>query len=199
MAATVEAAGRLGLHVKWHGAARMAGFTSRPDQWRHVDSRDQVPRTTEALATLCDLRIPPAMRPEHCERAAAILTHAVHAAATSPAGAHPAAAPVLSDTPFPVPRSPTCPATARHALPCPVDPPRSTAMPTTYLKRAAGLEPVDISDITRTVAEMLRRIEDGGEDATRAYSTQLDGWSPASFEVDEETVARAERASCRRP
>lgn len=41
------------------------------------------------------------------------------------------------------------------------------------------------------VSEMLLRIERGGLDAVRAYSRELDGWDPASFEVGDEQLARA--------
>ncbi|MGN6251091.1 MAG: histidinol dehydrogenase [Marmoricola sp.] len=66
-------------------------------------------------------------------------------------------------------------------------------MSVTYLKRAHGVEPVDISPITATVEQMLARLRAEGEDATRAYSRELDGWDPESFIVSEEQIAAAER------
>jgi len=66
-------------------------------------------------------------------------------------------------------------------------------MPSTYLKRANGVEPVDISHITKTVQEMLHRLETEGETATRNYSRQLDSWDPDDFVLSDELIAAAER------
>ena len=67
-------------------------------------------------------------------------------------------------------------------------------MAITYLKRAHGTEPVDISDTTEIVKAMLERLEREGESATRDYSRQLDQWEPDSFVVSEEEIAAARRA-----
>ncbi|MGB6005352.1 MAG: histidinol dehydrogenase, partial [Ornithinimicrobium sp.] len=67
-------------------------------------------------------------------------------------------------------------------------------MPITYLKRAQGGEPVDISATTRTVQQMLQRLETEGESATRDYSRQLDAWDPDSFVLSEELIAAAQRS-----
>lgn len=67
-------------------------------------------------------------------------------------------------------------------------------MSITYLKRAQGTEPVDISATTRTVQEMLQRLETEGESATRDYSRQLDSWEPDSFVLSEEQIAAAQRS-----
>lgn len=67
-------------------------------------------------------------------------------------------------------------------------------MSITYLKRAQGTEPVDISATTRTVQEMLARLESEGESATRDYSRQLDSWEPESFVLSEEQIAAARRS-----
>lgn len=61
-----------------------------------------------------------------------------------------------------------------------------------YLKRSsrhhvAGPDPA----IAGRVSEMLLRIEREGMDAVRAYSRELDGWDPPSFEVGDEEVRRA--------
>ncbi len=62
-----------------------------------------------------------------------------------------------------------------------------------YLKRpaaasaAAGPDPA----VARRVSEMLSRIEAGGIDAVRAYSRELDGWDPPSFEVGADEIAAA--------
>ncbi len=48
--------------------------------------------------------------------------------------------------------------------------------------------------VERTVADMLARIRDEGEPAVRAYSRDLDGHDPSDFQVDQDTIARAEAA-----
>lgn len=83
--AVVEVAGDLGLSLKWYGERAMRGFTSRPAQWDYVPSAADVPRTEQVLATLCDLRIPPGLTAEHCDRIAQILRHAVGVATAAPA------------------------------------------------------------------------------------------------------------------
>jgi sulfopropanediol 3-dehydrogenase len=45
--------------------------------------------------------------------------------------------------------------------------------------------------VAERVSEMLLRIERCGADALRAYSRELDGWDPPSFEVGREQVAAA--------
>jgi sulfopropanediol 3-dehydrogenase len=45
--------------------------------------------------------------------------------------------------------------------------------------------------VAERVSEMLLRIERDGADALRAYSRELDGWDPPSFEVGPEQVAAA--------
>ena len=67
-------------------------------------------------------------------------------------------------------------------------------MAITYVKRSRGLAPVDISDITRTVIEMLDRLETDGEKATRSYSSELDHWAPDTFVVTEDQIAAAANA-----
>ena len=53
-----------------------------------------------------------------------------------------------------------------------------------YLK-AAGTAPASATDpaVRERVSEMLRTIEQGGIDAVRRYSRELDDWDPPSFEV----------------
>lgn len=77
IATAVSIADDLGLHVKWFGEPQMVGFTSRPEQWDYVGEARHLPRTEAILSRLCDLRIPPAMAPEHCRIAADIIRHAV--------------------------------------------------------------------------------------------------------------------------
>ncbi|HEY2005638.1 MAG TPA: histidinol dehydrogenase, partial [Solirubrobacteraceae bacterium] len=45
--------------------------------------------------------------------------------------------------------------------------------------------------VAERVSEMLLRIEHGGIDAVRAYSRELDGWDPPSFEVTGDQIAGA--------
>jgi sulfopropanediol 3-dehydrogenase len=62
-----------------------------------------------------------------------------------------------------------------------------------YLKRPAaaparaGPDPA----VAQRVSEMLTRIERQGADAVRAYSRELDGWDPPSFEVSAEQIQSA--------
>ncbi|MGN6251092.1 MAG: DegT/DnrJ/EryC1/StrS family aminotransferase [Marmoricola sp.] len=74
---TVETTAERGLHVKWFGEPRMLGFTSRPSQWEYVSPAQELVGTERILATLCDLRIPPAMTADHVRQAADIIRHAV--------------------------------------------------------------------------------------------------------------------------
>jgi sulfopropanediol 3-dehydrogenase len=60
-----------------------------------------------------------------------------------------------------------------------------------YLKKpareTAGSDPA----VVQRVSEMLLRIEREGADAVRAYSRELDGWDPPSFEVTDAQIAAA--------
>jgi sulfopropanediol 3-dehydrogenase len=67
-------------------------------------------------------------------------------------------------------------------------------MPTTYLKRATATGPAADDETTALVQNMLREIEEGGEEAVAKYSADLDGWAPASFVVDEAQIERAAAA-----
>jgi sulfopropanediol 3-dehydrogenase len=48
--------------------------------------------------------------------------------------------------------------------------------------------------VAERVSEMLTRIERGGADAVRAYSSELDGWNPPSFEVSPAQIDAASDA-----
>ena len=66
-----------------------------------------------------------------------------------------------------------------------------------YLKTAAS-PPASATDaaVRERVSEMLRTIEQGGIDAVRRYSRELDDWDPPTFEV---TPAQVDRASAALP
>jgi sulfopropanediol 3-dehydrogenase len=62
----------------------------------------------------------------------------------------------------------------------------------TYLKRpVAGGAPGPDPAVAARVSEMLLAIERGGADAVRAYSRELDGWDPPSFEIGADRIAAA--------
>jgi sulfopropanediol 3-dehydrogenase len=65
---------------------------------------------------------------------------------------------------------------------------------TTYLKNPEREPPQASEELRRRVEEMLREIQDGGEEAVRRFSRELDGWSPDSFIVSEQEIAAAEAA-----
>lgn len=54
--------------------------------------------------------------------------------------------------------------------------------------------PTRDQSVVRTVSEMLLRIEREGLDAVRAYSRELDGWAPDSFEVTRHEIDAASAA-----
>lgn len=68
---------------------------------------------------------------------------------------------------------------------------RGRAISVSYLKapNAPTLEATD--ELRGRVAEMLRDIERGGIDAVRRWSEELDDWSPESFVVSRDEIARA--------
>jgi sulfopropanediol 3-dehydrogenase len=61
----------------------------------------------------------------------------------------------------------------------------------TYLKPRSHQSPQATEELSRRVSEMLREIEDGGIDAVRRYSRELDAWDPQSFVVSDAEFARA--------
>jgi sulfopropanediol 3-dehydrogenase len=61
-----------------------------------------------------------------------------------------------------------------------------------YLKSpSSSASPGPDPAVAERVSEMLRRIERDGADALRAYSRELDGWDPPSFEIGPEQIRAA--------
>lgn len=60
-----------------------------------------------------------------------------------------------------------------------------------YLKRPTAEPAATDPAVAERVSEMLLRIEREGADAVRAYSRELDGWDPPSFEVTDAEIAAA--------
>ena len=74
-----EAADR-GVFLKWFGAPRTAGFTSRYDQWAYAESEDGLANADRILATLLDMRIPIGLEGGDCDTILAVLKEARAAA-----------------------------------------------------------------------------------------------------------------------
>ena len=69
-----------------------------------------------------------------------------------------------------------------------------------YLKRATKTSATGEDETRRIVADMLDKIEQGGEDVAQAYGEKLDGWD-GDIEVGSdqiEAAARQEGAPCNR-
>jgi sulfopropanediol 3-dehydrogenase len=62
---------------------------------------------------------------------------------------------------------------------------------TEYLKQAPRYSEQVTTQVRRTVAEMLERIQRDGAEAIRHYSRELDGWDPPSFVVGDAEIERA--------
>jgi len=61
-----------------------------------------------------------------------------------------------------------------------------------YLKSSSTSTPAGPDPaVAERVSEMLLAIEHRGADAVHAYSRELDGWDPPSFEVTADQVAKA--------
>lgn len=84
IAAFVDGALARGVEVKWFGAPRPAGYTSRYDHWRNSGA-ERLPRTDALLATLLDMRIPLTFTLDDCALIARILRE--EAAAIAPRAA----------------------------------------------------------------------------------------------------------------
>jgi dTDP-4-amino-4,6-dideoxygalactose transaminase len=76
MQAFVAACDARGVQLKWFGADKPVGFTSRHDSWRYVDPQ-KMPNTDRVLAGLLDMRIPLTMTLDECEIIAMIIKEEV--------------------------------------------------------------------------------------------------------------------------
>ena len=72
-----------GVFLKWFGADRTAGFTSRYDQWGYIDAGAACHSADGILARLMDMRISLSLEAEDCRTIVTVLREAV-AAATTP-------------------------------------------------------------------------------------------------------------------
>ena len=72
-------ADELGVHVKWFGSERPAGFTSSYRSWAYARA-SRLPRTDALLAGLCDLRVPLALDVADCDHVVEILAYALETA-----------------------------------------------------------------------------------------------------------------------
>ena len=61
-----------GVELKWFGAPRPAGFTSRYDHWGYAEP-SVLPKTDRVLAGLLDMRLPLTFSLEDCARIARIV------------------------------------------------------------------------------------------------------------------------------
>jgi dTDP-4-amino-4,6-dideoxygalactose transaminase len=64
--AVVAACDARGVQLKWFGADKPVGFTSRHDSWRYVDPQ-KLPKTDKIMEGLLDMRIPLTMSLDECE------------------------------------------------------------------------------------------------------------------------------------
>ena len=70
--AFVAEAARLGVELKWFGAADPVGFTSAHPSWRYVEAQS-LPRTDAILAGLFDMRLPLTFSIEDCRQIGQII------------------------------------------------------------------------------------------------------------------------------
>ncbi len=67
-----------GIELKWFGADRPAGFTSRYDSWRYAEAQ-KLPQTDRILAGLLDMRLPLTFSEDDCALIARIIRSEVSA------------------------------------------------------------------------------------------------------------------------
>ncbi|MGR3544511.1 MAG: aminotransferase, partial [Paracoccus sp. (in: a-proteobacteria)] len=68
----VQDSARLGVELKWFGAAEPAGFTSAHRSWHYV-APQSLPRTDAVLAGLFDMRLPLTFSLEDCDHIGRII------------------------------------------------------------------------------------------------------------------------------
>lgn len=78
--AFIEEAAAHGVYIKWFGAERTAGFTSRYDQWRYLADGRRLRGADGVLPRLMDMRIAVSFTPQDCQTIIAVLAEAMDAA-----------------------------------------------------------------------------------------------------------------------
>lgn len=69
----IEKCMQRGVELKWFGADKPDGFTSRYDSWQYLDNQQVLPQTLNALSTTCDMRIPLTFSLSDCRDIAEII------------------------------------------------------------------------------------------------------------------------------
>jgi dTDP-4-amino-4,6-dideoxygalactose transaminase len=77
----VAEAGDHGVYLKWFGAPRTVGFTSRYDQWDYAPSKDALAGADRILSTLLDMRLPVTLDADDCDTILAVLAESMAAVA----------------------------------------------------------------------------------------------------------------------
>jgi len=80
--AVVAGCAERGVELKWFGAERPVGFTSRYDHWHYAAPRP-LPRTDKVLAELLDMRLPLTFSLDDCALVARIIRDELARAATA--------------------------------------------------------------------------------------------------------------------
>lgn len=75
----VADAGAHGIYLKWFGAPRTIGFTSRYDQWGYAPSDGALARADRILSTLIDMRLPLTLDAADCDTILAVLAESMAA------------------------------------------------------------------------------------------------------------------------
>lgn len=76
-----------GVFLKWFGAARTVGFTSRYDQWAYAAPEASCPQADKVLARLIDMRLPLTLTSEDCALIVQVLREAMQATNAASPGA----------------------------------------------------------------------------------------------------------------
>jgi len=79
IAGFVADAGRHGVFLKWFGADRTVGFTSRYDQWGYAGAEAALRNADRILGDLVDMRIALSLDDEDCDTILAVLSEAMAA------------------------------------------------------------------------------------------------------------------------